>query len=532
MLAAALLLSWTAVPKLLTPDSSLRPPHSVGTNDRLASDTYDANGHQKSAKPKALPPGDRDFEAVRTHGARNGIPRRSGNCYTLAATGITAGDVYDAWNRLVRRVKTDGTVIDLGYDHVGNRVTKTVSTATNATFTAYLVDANSLTGYAQVLEELRDNGAGGLAVFRTYAAGNDLISQTQLLPDGNGGEAWVAHYYLYDGQGSVWGLADESGAVTDYYLYDAFGLHLREEGAGTPNVIRYTGEQWDADLGHYYLRARWYEPSRGRFWTQDSFEGFNADPISLHKYLYANANPVMCTDPTGAFSLTEMMSSAQVIGMMARVAVPIGTTAVTTAARTLVMADEDGLPDGAIFSFSALAATSGGCFGGGLDVIFHFKTGHFYLYGTAEGGFSPLSYLKAFRAAPFSSSVTGGLLWNLKSPDEWSGTGYTATWPASASFLLARAMGRTNPMWGALSQLAKREHNVKWSDFVVQIGVSTSGPAALKFGIRSNSFSAEGCLASAPVDMNSACAKQIQDMGVDLSALASGDIKRILGGLR
>jgi RHS repeat-associated protein len=239
-------------------------------NDRLASDTYDANGN------------------------------------TLVAMGVTAGDVYDAWNRLVRRVKPDGTTIDLCYDHAGNRVAKSVFTSTNATFTAYLVDANNLTGYAQVLEELRDNGARGLEVFRTYAAGHDLISQTQLLPDGQGGVAWKTHDFLYDGQGSVWGLADENGTVTDTYTYDAFGVLLREEGAGTPNTIRYTGEQWDADLGHYYLRARYYEPSRGRFWTQDSFEGFNADPISLHKYLYANANSVMYTDPSGRLSIAEV----------------------------------------------------------------------------------------------------------------------------------------------------------------------------------------------------------------------------------
>jgi YD repeat-containing protein len=50
-------------------------------------------------------------------------------------------DVYDAWNRLVRRVKPDGKVVDRGYDHAGNRVSKTVTTLVGATFTAYLVDA-------------------------------------------------------------------------------------------------------------------------------------------------------------------------------------------------------------------------------------------------------------------------------------------------------------------------------------------------------------------------------------------------------
>jgi hypothetical protein len=45
----------------------------------------DRRGHQKSAKPKAQPQGGRDFEAVRTRGARSGIPRRSGNRNTVRA---------------------------------------------------------------------------------------------------------------------------------------------------------------------------------------------------------------------------------------------------------------------------------------------------------------------------------------------------------------------------------------------------------------------------------------------------------------
>jgi len=31
----------------------------------------------------------------------------------------------------------------------------------------------------------------------------------------------------------------------------------------------------------------------------DSYQGSIYDPVSLHKYLYANANPVKYTDPSG-----------------------------------------------------------------------------------------------------------------------------------------------------------------------------------------------------------------------------------------
>jgi hypothetical protein len=38
----------------------------------------------------------------------------------------------------------------------------------------------------------------------------------------------------------------------------------------------------------------------------DTFQGNMHDPMSLHKYMYANANPISNTDPTGLTSLGEM----------------------------------------------------------------------------------------------------------------------------------------------------------------------------------------------------------------------------------
>jgi RHS repeat-associated protein len=46
-------------------------------------------------------------------------------------------------------------------------------------------------------------------------------------------------------------------------------------------------------------RARYLNPNTGRFWTMDSYEGDNEDPLSLHKYLYGGDDPVNVTDPSG-----------------------------------------------------------------------------------------------------------------------------------------------------------------------------------------------------------------------------------------
>ena len=86
--------------------------------------------------------------------------------------------------------------------------------------------------------------------------------------------------------------------------YDAFGNLLNSTGS-TPNDMRYRGEQWDSDLGLYYLRARYYNPITGRFMSRDPYDGNTILPISLHKYLYASGNPVNRIDPRGRADLFE-----------------------------------------------------------------------------------------------------------------------------------------------------------------------------------------------------------------------------------
>lgn len=72
-------------------------------------------------------------------------------------------------------------------------------------------------------------------------------------------------------------------------------------------TFRFAGEQFDEALGDYYLRSRYYDADTGRFTTRDTYEGRLAEPLTLHKYIYAHDNPVNFTDPTGLYgtSLVE-----------------------------------------------------------------------------------------------------------------------------------------------------------------------------------------------------------------------------------
>jgi len=68
------------------------------------------------------------------------------------------------------------------------------------------------------------------------------------------------------------------------------------------------GEQYNANTGLYYLRARYMNPSTGTFATMDSYQGNIYEPASLHKYMYANANPVMNIDPSGYSPVADFVA--------------------------------------------------------------------------------------------------------------------------------------------------------------------------------------------------------------------------------
>jgi RHS repeat-associated protein len=191
---------------------------------------------------------------------------------------------YDYENRLTS-ITGNGLNISLIYNGDGDLVSKTI----NGVTTSYLVDRNNTTGLSQVVEEIQ-NGQ----VIKQYTHGADgLISQRQLI-DGQR----VTSFYGKDGHGSVRYLTDSNGNITDAYDYDAFGNLINRTG-NTPNDYLYAGERLDSDLGFYYLRARFLNTVTGRFLTQDTFEGTNNDPLSLHKYTYTKNNPINNIDPSG-----------------------------------------------------------------------------------------------------------------------------------------------------------------------------------------------------------------------------------------
>lgn len=237
-------------------------------NDRRLDETYDANGNARSI---------------------------AGRSYT-----------YDFENRIR---SADGNAVRVVYDGDGNLAAKTVGGVT----TRYLVDDQNASGYSQVIEEVV-NGE----VQRQYTYGHTILSQRQKIAG-----VWTASFYSMDGHGSVRQLTNTDGVVTDTYSYDAFGKLISQTGS-TPNVYLYTGERWDPDLGLYHLRARHYDPDRGRFTSMDPFGGWMEDPLSIHKYLYVHADPVNFVDPLGLAALIERATLTRIALQIIRPLIRLG----------------------------------------------------------------------------------------------------------------------------------------------------------------------------------------------------------------
>lgn len=196
---------------------------------------------------------------------------------------------WDFEGRLVGAA-SPGQTLAFRYDADGIRTSKSV----NGSLTSYLVDKNR--EYAQVLEE-RDGSGTPQAGF---VYGGDLLSQER---------SSGVSFYHHDGHMSIRQLTDMGGGLTDRYSYDAFGVALSVSGT-TSNDYRYAGEQFESGLGIYYMRARYVDPRIGAFLSEDSYQGSEEDPASLHKYLYVHSNPVSYLDPSGNFfSVCEAMIS-------------------------------------------------------------------------------------------------------------------------------------------------------------------------------------------------------------------------------
>ena len=135
---------------------------------------------------------------------------------------------------------------------------------------------------------------------------DEIILGRQLLARKING-SW--YYYIYNAHGDVIGLADDSGSIVNTYKYTPWG-EIRSETETVDNPIKYAGEYYDDELGMIYLRARYYDPTVGRFISYDAEEGEISNPLDMNRYVYCRNNPVRYVDPSVEFAATATAGAA------------------------------------------------------------------------------------------------------------------------------------------------------------------------------------------------------------------------------
>ncbi len=101
-------------------------------------------------------------------------------------------------------------------------------------------------------------------------------------------------FYHQDALGSMTSLSDSSQSLESTYRYDAFGVQTQASG-NQSNTYRYTGRAWDDADALNYHGARYYDPTIGRFLSQDP----SGVEDGTNLYTYTGNNPVNFRDPSG-----------------------------------------------------------------------------------------------------------------------------------------------------------------------------------------------------------------------------------------
>ncbi len=110
-------------------------------------------------------------------------------------------------------------------------------------------------------------------------------------------------YYHHDVQGSTVAATTpgRSGAV-ETYTYSEFGA----PSGGSYFAYRFAGYRYDTETGLYYVRARYYSATLGRF--------LQPDPIGTkggtNLYAYVNNDPINGVDPLGLCALSDQSEQA------------------------------------------------------------------------------------------------------------------------------------------------------------------------------------------------------------------------------
>jgi RHS repeat-associated protein len=227
-----------------------------------------------------------------TYNAANMLLSRGGQAYTNDANGntLTGGgrtNTWDSQNRLVNCVYNNGSTTSTSSFTYGADGLRREATF-NGNSTHYALDGPSV-----VREFAQDSqNPNLLTVAATYLIGpqGPMYRSTPTVAD--------VKWYLYDGLGSVLGEVDVNGNVSATKKHDVYGLPRQVTGTPTAKhgFVGSLGHTSEDETGMVYMRARYYDPSIGRFASEDAAHD------GVNWFIYCNNDPVNQVDASGKAS--------------------------------------------------------------------------------------------------------------------------------------------------------------------------------------------------------------------------------------
>ena len=220
-----------------------------------------------------------------TNNSSNELTANSNASYTYDNNGNTLTDAagksytWDFENRLRQvTMPNSGGTATFKYDPFGDRIQKIYTQGPNTTTTNYLYDEG------EVIETVDQNGNEVARFVHGQRIDEPLAESTTSGLD----------YYEQDALGSVTSQTNSLGNIIQTYTYDSFGNTTNSSGTSA-NPFRFTAREFDVETNLYYYRARSFDPSAGRFTSEDPV-GFSG---GINFYVYAWDSPTNLTDPTG-----------------------------------------------------------------------------------------------------------------------------------------------------------------------------------------------------------------------------------------
>ena len=122
-----------------------------------------------------------------------------------------------------------------------------------------------------------------------------------------------------------------------------------------PTDRRFTGQRWEASLGLYDYRARFYDPALGRFLQPDPLVPEPGNPQALNRYAYVYHNPLRSIDGDGHLPVVPLLVAGAILALKV---VDYGWTAYEAWHSLRVMNDPHASPEARAEAAANLALTA------------------------------------------------------------------------------------------------------------------------------------------------------------------------------